>query len=90
MLKQYLIPKTFTRGDTPLEYVYKVTESDMRTRKSKLHKKDEWNATSEVLFCLAANFNFVIKNDIYGEIRLIAPNGEAAYSFYHTIQHYRT
>lgn len=89
MLKQYLISKTFTRGDTPLEYVYKVANCDMRTRKSRLYKKYEWNATSEVLFCLVANFNFAVKNNIFGEIRLIAPDGKAAYDFYRAIECYR-
>lgn len=85
MLKQYLIPKTFTRGDTPLEYVYTVKECDMRTRKSRRLSKYAWNASIESLFGLAENYDFVIKINPFGDIRLIAPDGKTAYMFYQII-----
>ena len=85
MLKQYLIPKTFTRGDTPLEYEYTVKKCDMRTRKSRHLSKYEWNASIESLFGLANNSDFAIKINSFGDIRLIAPNGKTAYNFYQII-----
>ena len=86
MLKQYLIPKTFTTGDTPLDYVYTVKECDMRTRKSRRLSKYEWHASIESLFGLAENYDFAIKINSFGDIRLIAPNGKTAYNFYHVIK----
>lgn len=85
MLKQYLIPKTFTWGDTPLEYVYTVKECDMRTRKSRHLSKYEWKATIESLFGLAQNHDFVVKINTFGDISLIATNSKTAFSFYHVI-----
>nr|DAH76453.1 MAG TPA: Protein of unknown function (DUF1587) [Caudoviricetes sp.] len=86
MLKQYLIPKKFTLGDTPLEYVYTVKECDMRTRKSRRLSKYEWNASIESLFGIAENYNFAIKINSFGDIRLIAPDGKTAFSFYQLIK----
>ena len=85
MLKQYLIPKTFTRGDTPLEYVYTIKKCDMRTRQSRHLSKYEWKASIESLFSLLQNYDFAIKINPFGDIRLIAPNGQAAYGFYRVI-----
>lgn len=85
MLKQYLIAKTFTTGDIPVEYEYTVKNCDMRTRKSRRLSKYEWNASVETLFGLAVNYDFEIKINTLGDVRLIAPNGKTAYNFYHII-----
>jgi hypothetical protein len=85
MLKQYLIPKTFTTGDIPVEYEYTLKTCDMRTRKSRRLSKFEWNSSIESLFGLAVNYDFEIEINTFGDIRLIAPNGKMAYNFYHVI-----
>lgn len=85
MLKQYLIPKTFTTGDIPVEYEYTVKTCDMRTRKSRRLLKYVWNASFESLFGLVANYDFTVKINIFGDMRLIAPNSKTAFNFYHII-----
>lgn len=85
MLKQYLIPQTFTRGDTPIEYEYKQMKCDMRTRISRQLSKYEWKESIQHLLGLAHNYGFVIKINSFGDIRLIAPNSKTAFSFYRII-----
>lgn len=85
MLKQYLIAKTFTWGDTPLEYVYTTGECDMRTKRSRKLAKYTWSASTESLFRLVVAFDFKIRIDVDGDLRLIAPNAKKAWSFLHAI-----
>ena len=85
MLKQYLIPKTFTTGDIPLEYEYTVKNCDMCTRKICRLLKYEWNASFESLFRLVENYDFTVKINCFGDMRLIAPNSKTAFNFYHII-----
>lgn len=85
MLKQYLIAKTFTWGDTPLEYVYTTGECDMRTKRSRKLAKYTWPASTESLFRLVVAFDFKIRVDVDGDLRLIAPNVKKAWSFLHAI-----
>lgn len=86
MIKQYLIPKTFTRGNTPLEYEFTVSKSDMRTRESKRIAKYEVKFSIESLFRFSKQCDFIFKIDVFGELRLIAPNGQKAYEFHELLK----
>lgn len=85
MLQQYLVPKTFTTGDTPLEYEYMVKDCDMRTRASRRLSKYVWRASFASLFGFVEYYDFTVKINCFGDMRLIAPNSQAAFNFYRII-----
>lgn len=86
MLKQYLIAKSFTRGNTPLEYEYTVEKCDLRTRLSKNREKYVWYGSHDKLYTLACTYEVKMKLGSRGEIRLIMLNGAMAYSFLKAIR----
>lgn len=85
MLQQYLVPKTFTTGDTPLEYEYMIKDCDMRTRASRRLSKYVWRASFASLFGFVEYYDFTVKINCFGDMRLIAPNSQAAFNFYRII-----
>nr|DAM91078.1 MAG TPA: hypothetical protein [Caudoviricetes sp.] len=57
----------------------------MRTRKSRRLLKYVWSASFESLFGLVENYDFTVKINSFGDMRLIAPNSKPAFNFYHVI-----
>lgn len=86
MLKQYLIAKSFTRGNTPLEYEYTVEKCDMRTVHSRNREKYVWSESIEKLFKIVKFNSVKVKVDRSGEIRLIMSCGAMAHSFLKAIR----